>query len=428
MLSGCTSSPTKAPSPSSVVEVPVKVAKTSMGDVAYRVFGRGPDLVLVMGYAGTMQTWEPHFVDMLARHFRVVIFDNAGIGATAPLKAPRSIDAMADQTSALITALRLGAPDVLGWSMGSMIAQALAIRHPSQVNRLVLCAAFPGVGNAVQPSQPDVAALTDGNVAAAQADLFPAGQTLAADAFGGDISAYPSAPASPASVIAVQKTAVLAWFDGLDPAGREAARIAVATLVAAGASDRIDAAANDRELASQIPGSRLVLYAGAGHAFLFQEGASFTFLVRRFLLGSPAPLTPTQLRRHYLADYKTSTAAGYQWASALKALTSSSSAQDLARIDLRFADAEGTFDDELLGYGASGALGECVDAVVDANELILRDVLALSDQYGQKAGYWTSTITADGKIGLARQNVLRRQLGLSPITTTTTTTTTTPSI
>ena len=58
---------------------------------------------------------------------------------------------MADQTSALISALGLGRTDVLGWSMGGMIAQALAVLHPAQVRRLVLCATFPGVGTVMPP-------------------------------------------------------------------------------------------------------------------------------------------------------------------------------------------------------------------------------------------------------------------------------------
>ena len=108
------------------------------------------------------------------------IFDNAGIDGTAALPSPLSIDAMANQTGALITTLHLKEANVLGWSMGSMIAQALAIRHPSQVRRLILLATFPGLGNADQPSQKAVNALTSGNPAATQADLFPANQTLAA--------------------------------------------------------------------------------------------------------------------------------------------------------------------------------------------------------------------------------------------------------
>jgi pimeloyl-ACP methyl ester carboxylesterase len=425
-LSGCATSATRTSSPTTIVDASVRVAHTSEGNVGYRTMGSGPALVLIMGYAGTMATWDPHFVDALSRHFRVIIFDNAGIGSTAAIRAPLSIDAMADQTGALITALHLSSPDVLGWSMGSMIAQALTIRHPGQVRRLILCATFPGVGNAVQPSQKDVAALTGSNPAAAQADLFPSDQTMAADAFAGAIAAYPASPSASASVIAAQKSAVLAWFDGRDPAGREATRISVPTLVADGANDRIDAAANDREVSAEIPGSRLVLYPDAGHAFLFQEGTPFTFLVRTFLAGAPPAIAPSQIRQRYLADQKASNSAGRRWTSGLKSLTDSSTAQDLARIDLRFADALGAFDDELLGYGATGTLGTSVSALVNADELVVRDVLALAVQSGSKAKAWTTTIGNDGKVVLALENALRRHFGLAPITTTTTTTTTTP--
>ena len=407
-----------------VVNATEQVAHTKLGNVEYRALGRGAALVLIMGYAGTMQTWDPHFIDMLALHYRVTIFDNAGTGGTAALRAPLSIDAMADQTGALITALHLGDTDVLGWSMGSMIAQALAIRHPSQVRRLILCATYPGVGNAVQPSQKDVDALTGSNAAAAQADLFPADQTMAADAFGGSIAAYaPSSPVS-APVIAAQKSAVLFWFTGRDPSGRRADQISVPTLVADGANDRIDAGANDREVAAEIPGSRLVLYPDAGHAFLFQEGESFTFLVRTFLSGVPTSLELSQIRRRYLVDFKTSSAAGTRWVAALKKLTTASSAQELARLDLRFADAEGAFDDDLLGYGATGKLAASVSASVSADEHVVRDLLAFAVQSGPKAKMWTTTTKNDGKVVLAAENVLRHQLGLSPITTTTTTTTT----
>jgi pimeloyl-ACP methyl ester carboxylesterase len=119
----------------SVASAGVQVAHTALGTVGYRVIGSGPPLILIMGYAGTMETWEPQFVDTLAKRNRVVIFDNAGIGSTQALASPLTIDAMADQTSALIDALGLGRPDVLGWSMGGMIAQALAVLHPDQVRR-----------------------------------------------------------------------------------------------------------------------------------------------------------------------------------------------------------------------------------------------------------------------------------------------------
>jgi len=114
----CAAAAAAATVPASIVGAPVRVAHTARGPVAYRMLGSGPPLLLIMGYAGTMETWDPLFVDTLARHYRVVIFDNAGSGATKALPARLTIDAMAAQTSALIDALRLGRTDVLGWSMG----------------------------------------------------------------------------------------------------------------------------------------------------------------------------------------------------------------------------------------------------------------------------------------------------------------------
>jgi alpha/beta hydrolase fold len=136
----------------SIVSAPVRTAHTKLGAVAYRVIGNGPPLVLITGYSGTMQNWDRRLVDALTQRYRVVIFDNAGIGPTAALPAPLSIDAMANQTSAFIDTLGLGRPDVLGWSMGSLIAQALAVLHPDQVRRLVLCANWQRAGDTALPA------------------------------------------------------------------------------------------------------------------------------------------------------------------------------------------------------------------------------------------------------------------------------------
>src|SRR3984957_16352684 len=171
-LAACGSSPPSATTVS-VTTTSAEVAQTTLGPVGYREVGSGPPLVLIMGYAAPMEAWEPQFVDSLARRYRVVIFDNAGIGSTRALPAPLTIDAMANQTSALIGALGLGRPDVLGWSMGGMIAQALAVLHPAQVHRLVLCATFPGTGTVVAPPQAAIHALASYNPKTVAADLFP---------------------------------------------------------------------------------------------------------------------------------------------------------------------------------------------------------------------------------------------------------------
>ena len=184
----------------SITSAPVRTAQTKLGTVAYRAVGSGPPLVLVMGYGGTMETWDPRLVNALAQRYRVVIFDNAGLGGTAALPAPLSIDAMANQTSALITALGLHRPAVLE-----------------------------------------------------------------------------------KEAVAAQGHAIDAWWAGQDPAGARAASITAPALIADGAADQLDPAVNSRTLAGLIPGARLTLFPGAGHAFLFQDQSAFVTQVESFL-------------------------------------------------------------------------------------------------------------------------------------------------
>jgi pimeloyl-ACP methyl ester carboxylesterase len=266
-----------------IVAVAVQTAHTKLGTVGYRSYGSGPPLVLIMGYGGTMESWDPRFVDALAKHHRVVVFDNAGIGDTHALASPLTIDAMSNQTSALIDSLHLGKPDVLGWSMGGMIAQALAVKHPTQVRRLVLCATFPGTGTVVQPPQAAINALSSTNPKTVAAALFPANQTAAAAAFGTAIAGYPSAAAPSAAVISAQASAIKQWWDDADPAATRTAKITAPTLVADGTLDRLDPVINSHGLAKLIAKAKLVLYPDAGHAFLFQDQTAFTPVIESFL-------------------------------------------------------------------------------------------------------------------------------------------------
>ncbi|HET9076111.1 MAG TPA: alpha/beta hydrolase [Acidimicrobiales bacterium] len=266
----------------SITTAPVRSAPTALGTVAYREIGTGPPLIMITGYGATMSSWDRRFVDTLARHRRVVIFDNAGVGATRSPPGPLTIDAMADQTSAFISTLGLDQADVLGWSMGSMIAQALAVLHPGQVRRLILCAAYPGTGAAVPPSRATLNGFESGDQAEVMADLFPADQRAAQNSYLAAISSYPGAPPAPAATVSAQGRSIDRWWAGQDPAGRRSAAISVPTLIADGTVDRLDPLPNSQALAHLIPRSTLQLYPDAGHAFLFQEQA-FASLVDSFL-------------------------------------------------------------------------------------------------------------------------------------------------
>ena len=113
--------------------------------MGYREVGAGSPLLLITGFGASMDDWPPSFVDTLAGQHEVIVLDNAGVGQTSAA-ASSSITAMADQTSDLMSALHLRRSAVLGWSMGGMIAQALAVDHPAQVSRLVLTATQAGTG------------------------------------------------------------------------------------------------------------------------------------------------------------------------------------------------------------------------------------------------------------------------------------------
>jgi pimeloyl-ACP methyl ester carboxylesterase len=281
------SSPAVSGSPSAgppdVLTTPVRVAATSDGAVGYRELGSGSPLVLVTGYGATMDDWTASFVDGLAEHHRVVIFDNAGVGRTAGLPAPLTIAAMADQTSALIATLGLGRPAVLGWSMGGMTAQALAVLHPTQVSRLILAATQPGTGKSLPVPPAAAAKLDSSNPAVILSVLFPADEIAAAQRYGLAVLRFSPYYTVPAAVRFQQQLAVEGWLRGEDPAGVEESRIDVPTLVADGADDDLDPVANDRLLAATIHGAQLVVYAGASHAFWFQDERAFLARVEQFL-------------------------------------------------------------------------------------------------------------------------------------------------
>jgi pimeloyl-ACP methyl ester carboxylesterase len=272
--SGCRSS--------QILDAPTCVAHTTDGDIGYREVGHGSPLVLIMGLGGSMDDWAPAFVDGLAAQHTVVVFDNAGVGRTSVLPAPLTVSAMADQTSALISALRLHRPSVLGWSLGGMVAQALAVRHPGQVHRLVLAATQAGTGASLPIPAAAAAALNSPDPAVVLSVLFPADQLSAARAYALAISHYPGFYQAPAAVRAAQNAALQQWMTGEDPSGTRVRRIHVPVLVADGASDALDPAPNTAILAHSLHRARTILYPDAGHAFLFQDASAFVPAVERF--------------------------------------------------------------------------------------------------------------------------------------------------
>jgi pimeloyl-ACP methyl ester carboxylesterase len=279
-LAACGSSGSSGPD---VLTTPVQVVRTPAGTVAYRELGSGPALLLIMGAGASMDGWPPSMVDALAAHHEVVVFDNAGVGESSAVSAPGSLSvtAMASQTSDLISALGLRRPAVLGWSMGGMIAQALAVSHPAQVSRLILASTAVGTGKAVP--LPPFATVPAVNSQQLTARSFPKDQAAAASAYLNTILQYPGFYGESAAIFHAQYLAAEGWLAGQDAAGHLAGDIRVPTLVAGGIQDQFIVVANARQLAGSVPGAKLLLFPDAGHSFLFQDAATFTRDVEAFI-------------------------------------------------------------------------------------------------------------------------------------------------
>jgi pimeloyl-ACP methyl ester carboxylesterase len=111
---------------------------------AWRALGAGPRLILVNGYAGTGEDWDPTFLGALAEHFEVICPDNRGMGGSGLGEEELTIAAMAEDVEALMDALEVEACAVAGWSTGGYVVQTLAERSPHRVSALTMIGTHPG--------------------------------------------------------------------------------------------------------------------------------------------------------------------------------------------------------------------------------------------------------------------------------------------
>lgn len=253
-------------------------------DIWYRVDGSGPWLVLIMGLTASMDWWDPGFTDALARNYRLLMFDNRGAGRTTSPDEDFSISQMAGDTAALMQKLEISRASVLGFSMGGMIAQELALEYPLAVERLVLCATFPGGRESILADREVLLKLVDRSGSGPEVVkrfaslLFPPGWLEENPGYLKDFTRrYLAAPASNRN--ATRQFMATTRFKAGDRLGG----INIPTMVACGDSDVIIPGENSRILAKRIPGARLVEYPGAGHGFITQCREEFLRDLRGFL-------------------------------------------------------------------------------------------------------------------------------------------------
>lgn len=114
----------------------------------YEVHGEGVPLILIMGIGYDATLWGLHQIPAFSQEFQVIAFDNRDVGRSSKATGPYTIADMADDVAGLLDGLEVDRAHVLGISMGGMIAQEFALRHPKRLDKLILTGTGAGTGRA----------------------------------------------------------------------------------------------------------------------------------------------------------------------------------------------------------------------------------------------------------------------------------------
>ncbi len=258
--------------------------------IAYRKLGpeNGIPLVLFHRFRATMDQWDPKFLDTLAEKRPVIIFDNLGVGRSEGVSAD-SIDGMAQSAADFIQALGYDKVDILGWSMGGMVAYAFALNHKNMVRKAISAGSTPGLiaGSPQPPEKVGEVARKPVNDAEDFLYLFfpltdegrKLGQTHLNRLDKRQEEVSP--PVSLETLMAQAKSAI-AWRSatGVYP---KLGDLDVPFLIANGEEDVMIPASDSIAASKALPGSKLLIYKNAAHGFLFQDDLNFTDEVIAFL-------------------------------------------------------------------------------------------------------------------------------------------------
>ena len=231
--------------------------------------GAGAPVLLIMGLGMNATGWWRTIPALSA--FRVLSFDNRGVGRSDRVPGPYTVAEMADDAVSVLDAAGVGAAHVYGISLGGMIAQEVALRHPSRVRALVLGATTRG-GSAHVPASDDVVAfirlraqMTAEHAVWASVPINYAARTRAE---GGHLIAEDIVQRLRFPVEAEYYSAQLAAANGHDARVED---IRAPTLIAHGEEDVLIPPENGRRLAADIPGAELSMWPGAAHLYFTDE-------------------------------------------------------------------------------------------------------------------------------------------------------------
>lgn len=252
----------------------------------YRVVGArvGEPLLMIQGLGADSRGWLRQRL-ALGAHYRCIPFDNRGVGSSDRPPGPYDLEVMADDALAVLDAAGYESAHVIGASMGGIIAQIIAARHPERVRSLVLactgCRHLPWRRELLA----EWAALADNEGMRALSNraakwlvgprslrrFWPAWGMLGSMAL-----------SAPASSFVAQVDAILAQDDDVR---FELSKVTAPTLVLVGSQDTLTPVGDAEEVASLIQDSDLVVLSGAAHGFMFEHAGRFNHQVLRFLDG-----------------------------------------------------------------------------------------------------------------------------------------------
>jgi pimeloyl-ACP methyl ester carboxylesterase len=272
-------------------DAPTQVVGAADGfDYAYRDVGTGTvPIVLLQHFRGNLDNWDPALVEALASHRRVVAFDNIGVGGTNGT-TPNTVEQMAADTMSFLDAMGLDRVDILGFSIGSFIAQEIALTRPALVRNLILASSAPKgaagmhgwarwVIDAVGKPELDPAGYLK-VFFAESASSQQAGQQALQRMF-----TKTSGFDQPTSwqTRQAQYDAVCTWGMPNHALLQRLSAIAHRVFIANGESDPMILPHFSYLLAGLIPAAEVKIYPDSAHGFLFQHHAEFASDIEQFL-------------------------------------------------------------------------------------------------------------------------------------------------
>jgi len=280
-------------------ELANQVVRAANGiDYAYRDTGGGREgtvpLVLLQHFRGNLDNWDPALIDALALARRVITFDNAGVGGSAGT-TPDTIEQMARDAIAFLAAMEFSQVDLLGFSIGSFVAQQIALARPAIVRRLVLASSAPQGAAGMHGWAPEVigAVGTPHTSPEAYLEVFftrsaesrQAGQEALHRMYA---RTEDRDQATTWATREAQYDAVCTWGIPDHALLQRLSCLQMPVFVANGDSDPMILPHYSYLLAGLIPHARVKIYPGSAHGFLFQHHAEFAADVEAFLTGASA--------------------------------------------------------------------------------------------------------------------------------------------